>query len=152
MKKRTRKQMYSDYADAIKAMKEDKPIKRAHAKDGSIATRPVIDIVFPKSEKIVLSMCLEWLKHHRVFCNRHDAGTFQNVRGQWATYGIKDSGDIHGMVGPYGIHFEIETKRGKGGRLSIGQQKRMRDIRNNNSLYFVVHDVSELIYYFKELI
>lgn len=151
MKKRTRKQMYNDYADIIKAMKEDKPIKRTHAKDGSIATHPVIDIVFPKSEKIVLSMCLEWLKIKRIFCKRSNVGAGEFGSSGYRVYGIVGSADITGLL-PNGIRLEIECKAGKGGRLSKAQQKWMRDIRNNNGLYFIVHDVEELEYYFKELI
>ena len=67
------------------------------------------------------------------------------------SYGIKDGGDIQGLLSN-GIHFEIECKRGKGGRLSKGQQKRMREIQESNGLYFVVHGVPELEYYMGEVI
>lgn len=152
MKKRTRKQQYSDYADTVKAMKEGKPVKRSRAKDGSVATHPIVELNYPNlSEKVVLHLCRMWLQQHHIFHDRHDAGTFQNERGQWGTYGIKGAGDIIGLL-PTGQHFEIEVKRGKGGRLSLGQQKRMRDIRTNNGYYFVCHGVEELEYYFKDLI
>jgi len=45
-----------------------------------------------------------------------------------------------------GKHFEIETKRGSGGTLSAGQQKRMKDVRVNGGIYLVVHGVEELEY------
>jgi hypothetical protein len=86
-----------------------------------------------------------------VFCNRHDCGTFQNQFGQYGTYGIKNSGDIHGMLkNNWGKHFEIECKRGSGGRLSAGQQQRRKDVRANDSLYFVCHGVEELEHYLGE--
>ena len=86
-----------------------------------------------------------------MFCSRHDAGTFQNERGQWGTYGIINSGDIHGMLKlNWGKHFEIETKRGSGGTLSVGQQKRMKRVRDNGGLYFVVHEVEELEHFIGE--
>ncbi|GAG17050.1 unnamed protein product [marine sediment metagenome] len=104
-----------------------------------------------KLEHEVLADCLLWLKKHHIFCNRHDAGTFQNERGQYGTYGILNSGDIHGMLkNNWGKHFEIETKRGSGGTLSKGQQKRMKDVRANDSLYFICHGVEELEHYMGE--
>ena len=67
------------------------------------------------------------------------------------SYGIKNAGDIVGAI-KSGIHFEIECKHGKGGRLSIGQQNRMLKVRKSNCYYFVVHGASELEYYFGCLI
>ncbi len=150
MKKRTKAQKLADCYDAFKCIKEGKPVKRQGAKDGSIATHSVVPVAY-FIESIVLSHCLLWLKKHNILCNRHDAGTFQNTRGQWGTYGIKGAGDIIGLL-PTGQHFEIEVKRGSGGRLSLGQQKRMRQIRENNGIYFVVHGVQEMEYYFKGLL
>ena len=122
MKRRTLKQKYADLADAYKCIRGNKKVKRQGTKDGSIATHPVIDIVFPKSEKIVLPMCLEWLRHHHIFCNRSNVGA--------------------GELGSSGYR----------GKLSVGQQKRMRDIRSNNGLYFVCHGVEELEYFMGDLI
>lgn len=152
-KRRTKAQKCKDYYDAFRCIREDRKMEREGTKDGSIATHPVVDILVTKAEKFVIAECLTWLKKHNVFCNRHDAGTFQNIRGDWGTYGIKGSGDIHGMLRNHdGKHFEIECKVGFGGRLSLIQQKRMRQIRENNGLYFVVHGVEELEHYFGELI
>lgn len=145
MKRQTKQQKFNDLANAVKQMREGKPVKRIGAKGGSIRTHPVVPVDPKKLEHEVLADCLSWLKKHHVFCNRHDAGTFQNNRGQWGCYGIINSGDIHGMLKRHGgKHFEVETKRGSGGSLSAGQQKRMKDVRANSGLYFVVHGVEEL--------
>ncbi len=120
------------------------------ARDGSIPTHPVVpapDIL----ESDVVKDCMDWLKSHRIFYDRHDCGA-GNVSGAgYATYGIKDSGDIHGIL-PSGVHFEIECKRGKGGRQSAGQQKRMVDVRATNGVYLVVHGVAELEFLMKGLV
>jgi len=145
MKHQTKVQKFNDLANAIGQIRRGEPVKRIGRKDGSIATHPVVSVDPKKLEHDVLADCLAWLKKHRVFCNRHDAGTFQNDRGQWATYGIINSGDIHGMLKyPDGKHFEIECKRGSGGIQSKGQQERMKEVRENNGLYLIVHGVEEL--------
>jgi len=96
----------------------------------------------------VLAQCLTWLRMKGILCWRHDCGTFRNDWGAWGTYGMKGGGDIIGLL-PDGTHFELECKAGKGGRLSAGQQKRFTDIIRHNGLYFVVHGISELKYFFK---
>jgi len=151
MKRQTKSQKFNDLANAVKQINSGEKVKRIGARDGSIATHPVVPVDPTKSEKAVLAECLFWLDKHHIMYNRHDAGTFQNNRGQWATYGILGSGDIHGMLRHnWGKHFEIECKRGKGGRLSKAQQKRKRDVEYNNGLYFVVHGIEELIFYMEE--
>jgi len=152
MKRQTKLQKFNDLANAYHQIRRGEKVKRIGSKDGSIATHPVVSVDPKKLECEVLANCLSWLKRHHVFCNRHDAGTFQNNRGQWASYGIIGSGDIHGMLKYDGQHFEIECKRGTGGRLSIEQQKRMRDVRENGGIYLVIHGISELEYYFRDLI
>lgn len=148
-KPRTKLEKCLDYYDAFKCVQEDKPVKRSGAKDGSKATHSVVSVPdLPEQE--VLRACLQWLRTHHIFHNRHDVGAGDFGYG-YATYGIKGAGDIIGVL-PNGTHFEIEVKRGKGGRLSKGQQKRMRDIRANKGLYFVVHGVEELQHYFEGLI
>ena len=144
-RQQTKLQKFNDLANAIDQIRRGEKVRRIGAKDGSIRTHAVVPVDPKKLEHEVLGDCLFWLKKHRVFCNRHDAGTFQNERGQWGCYGIINSGDIHGMLkNNWGKHFEIECKRGSGGRQSKGQQDRMRDVRDNDSLYFVVHGVEEL--------
>ena len=153
MKPQTRAQKFNDLANAIGQIRRGEKVKRVGAKDGSIPTHPVVHIANPQLERIVLIQCLLWLHEHHVFCKRHDAGTFRNDRGQWASYGIIGSGDIHGMLkNNWGKHFEIECKRGSGGRLSVGQQKRMKQVRDNGGLYFVVHGQEELEYFMGEWI
>ena len=142
MKKRTKQEKFQDCFDAFKCVKAGKKVKRSMTKDGSIATHPIIPVP-DLLESIVLKDCLNWLKKKRIFCNRHDSGAGDVSGAGYATYGIKGAGDIIGLL-PNGRHFEIETKRGKGGRLSKGQQKRMKDIRANNGIYHVVHGISEL--------
>jgi len=151
LKHQTRKQVYNDLANAYHQIRRGEPVKRIGAKDGSIRTHAIVPVDPKKLEHEVLADCLSWLCEHRVFCNRHDSGSFQNERGQWGCYGIINSGDIHGMLkNNWGKHFEIECKRGSGGRLSKGQQQRMKDVRVNDSLYFVVHGVEELEHYMGE--
>ncbi len=113
-------------------------------KDGSIATKPVVPCT-AYSERLVVKYCINWLRRNRIFCNRHDVASGDLGFG-YATYGIKGAGDIIGLL-PDGTHLEIECKKGKGGSLSKGQQKRMKDIRENNGIYLVVHGISELEYY-----
>lgn len=144
MKRRqTKLQKFNDLANAYHQIRRGEPVKRIGTKDGSIRTHPVVPVDPKKLEREVLADCLSWLKKYHVFCNRHDTGTFQNERGQYGTYGIKGAGDIIGIIG-HGIHFEIECKRGSGGRLGVGQQKRMEQVRSHGGLYFVCHGIEEL--------
>lgn len=151
MKRRTKTQKLDDQYTAYKCMKNKQPVKRSRAKDGSVPTHPVVEVNSFVTEKGVLKDCLTWLKRHRIYCNRHDCGSGDIAGAGRATYGIKGAGDIIGLL-LNGIHFEIECKAGKGGRLSAKQQKRMLDIQNNGGLYFVVHGLPELEHYFKGLI
>jgi hypothetical protein len=82
-----------------------------------------------------------------VFCDRHDCGSGP---GQ-ARYGIKGAGDIIGVLST-GRHFEVEVKKGKGGRLSKDQQKRMDGVHYAGGYYFVVHGIEELEFYMRGLI
>ena len=151
MKHQTRLQQYNDLANAIGQIRRGEPVKRIGTKDGGIRTHPIVPVNPKKLEHEVLADCLSWLKKHHVFCQRHDASTFQNDRGQYGTYGILGAGDIMGMLKYHnGKHFEIETKRGSGGVLSVGQQKRMKRVRDHGGLYFVVHGVQELEHFMGE--
>ena len=150
VKKRSKAQKCNDLFDAFKAVREGKKVKRSGTKDGSIATHPVVPVL-PLLEAQVLKQCLKWLKIKGILCNRNNVGSGQMGESGFYSYGIKNAGDIVGLL-PSGQHFELEIKKGNGGRLSIGQQKRMKDIEKNNGLYFVVHGLPELEYYFAELI
>lgn len=150
MKKQTRKQKIGDLFTAFKCIKEGKPVKRDGAKDGSIPTHPVIVVPeYPESE--VLGICLDWLRKHRILCNRNNVGAGEMGTSGYYSYGIRGAGDIIGLL-PNGIHFEVECKHGKGGRLSQQQQKRMRGIRKNSGVYLVIHGVAELEYFFEGLV
>lgn len=152
MRRQTKAQKFNDIANVIHQIRAGEPVKRIGAKDGSIATHPVVpcpDVV----ESIVKVECIKWLREHHIFCNGHDCGSGDIVGAGQATYGIMYSGDIHGILREdHGRHFEIECKRGRGGRLSAGQRKRMKQVRDNNGLYFVIHGVPELEFYFKRYI
>lgn len=144
-KRRTKAEKFADFHKAFKQIRCGEKVKRGGAKDGSIPTHPVVEVDPYLSESFILQECLDWLKHHRIFHNRHDCGS-GNFGAGYATYGIKYAGDIIGIL-PNGIHFEIECKRGSGGRLSKGQQQRWRDVVDNNGVYLVVHGVEELEHY-----
>jgi hypothetical protein len=152
MKKQTIAEKKADMFEAYKQIRAGEEVKRTGAKDGSIPTHPVVEVDKAKPESEVLSECLSWLKRRRIFCNRHDCGA-GNFGSGYATYGIRGSGDIHGMLRHHGgKHFEIECKKGAGGRLSKDQQERMKDVRDNKGLYFVVHGVEELEHFMGEYV
>jgi len=94
----------------------------------------------PESE--VLKECLAFLRERGCLADRQNNGSFCTA-GQWHTYGIVGSGDIIG-IGPGGVHIEIETKAGRGGRLSTLQQRRQDRVTRHGGKYAVVHSVDEL--------
>lgn len=152
MKKQTKAQKFNDLANAVQQINAGKKVKRIGAKDGSIASKLVVPCP-DLPERDIKKQCIAWLRKHHIFCNGHDTGAGDIAGMGYATYGIKGSGDIHGMLREHhGQHFEIECKKGKGGRLSKGQIKRMHDVRDNGGLYFVVHGVPELEFYFERYI
>ncbi len=133
------------YARLARAARTGEPVEKVR-KDGSIATKPIVDCG-PCTEREVVGVCIKWLTRHRIFANRHDVGSGYLGQGTArATYGIKGAGDIIGLL-PDGTHFELECKRGVGGRLSRGQQKRMENIRRNNGIYLVIHGIPEIEWY-----
>lgn len=145
----TKKQNLDNCYEAYHHMKHGtRPTRKA--RDRAIPTHPVVPVP-DVLEAEVLHDCLAWLKIHRIFHNRHDCGSGDLVGAGQARYGIKFAGDIIGIL-PNGIHFEIETKRGKGGRQSKGQQERMADVRATNGVYLVCHGVSELEFLMKGLV
>jgi len=144
---KTKKQKILDFNTFYEAAKVGQRPKR-QSKSG-IPTHPVVPVPpLPELGKGgVQDLCYRWLKARRILCNTHACGSGPGH----AIYGIKHSGDIHGYL-PDGRGFEIETKPGKGGRLSTGQQERMMDVLATGGLYFVVHGVAELEYYMKGLV
>jgi hypothetical protein len=145
--KRSKKQKLADAHLVYTAAKQGTRPKRG-AKDGSIPTHPVVPC--PDLSELgkggVQDLCYKWLKARRIMCDCHACSRKGGV-----LYGIKDSGDIHGIL-PDGRHFELECKRGRGGRLKKGQQERMVDVRHTAGLYFVVHGIPELEHYFKGIL
>lgn len=131
------------YARLARAARTGEPLQKVR-KDGSIATKPVVNCD-SYAERVVVEACIHWLTRRRIFANRHDVGA-GNFGAGYATYGIKGAGDIIGLL-PDGTHFELEVKKGVGGRLSKGQRKRMEDIRNNNGIYLIIHGIPELEWY-----
>ena len=148
MKRRTKADKIGDCFTAFKCIKEGRPVKRSGAKDGSIATHSVVPVDETKSEAEVLKECIAWLKRHGIMCDRNNVGAGIMGASGFHSYGIKNGGDIIGLF-PNGAHFEVECKRGKGGRLSKGQQKRMEDVRGNEGYYYIVHGINELEHYFE---
>ena len=146
-KRRSKADKIGDCYTAFKCIKAGVKVKRDGAKDGSVPTHPVVPVP-DWSEATVLFDCMAWLKHHNILCDRNNVGAGVMGNSGFHSYGIKNGGDIIGLF-PNGIHFEIECKRGKGGRLSKGQQKRMKDVRDNKGYYFIVHGIAELVYYFE---
>jgi hypothetical protein len=148
LKRQTKSQKFADYHDSLKCLGAGTEPHRlmGRRRDGSLPTTPVSPQKV--SEATVLQECLEFLRKKGIKANRLNNGSFQTTSG-WHYYGVPGAGDIMGLL-PSGRHLEIETKAGRGGTLSVAQQKRMRDIRENNGLYFVVHSVEELKECFKE--
>lgn len=151
-KKQTVAQKKQDWFDAFKCITEGKTVKRSRAKDDSIPTHPVVDVTPDLPERDVLSDCIGRLRACGVVADRNNTG-FGDIGGTGNVYryGIVNGGDIIGIL-PGGKHLEIECKKSNGGRLSIGQQKRMEKVRGNNGLYYVVHGVKELEFYLEGLI
>ncbi len=142
MKRQTKADKFRDLANAVNQINNGEKVRRIGARDGSVPTRSTVNVP-DILEKFVLAKCLAWLKKRHIFCNRHDVGAGDIAGFGYATYGIKNAGDIIGLT-KSGVHFELEVKRGKGGRLSKGQQGRMENIRRNNGVYLVIHGIFEL--------
>ena len=152
MKRRPKALIYADLADAVECMKQNKKPKRSTNKDGSITTKPDGRFYIPPlPEKDVLAACIKWLRKRGCIADRMNVGAGKLDNGSFYKYGIAGAGDIIGIL-PNGIHFEIECKRGDGGKWSISQQQRKKKIERNNALYFIVHGVEELEYFMKEVL
>lgn len=150
MERQTKSQKCKDLFDVYKCIKEDRPVKREGAKDGSISIKPFFPVV-DIPEKEVLKQCLIWLRKHGIIADRLNTGAGELGISGYRTYGIIGGGDIIAIL-PNGKHLEIETKAGRGGRLGLRQQKRMKKILDNNGFYFIVCSITELIYYIEPLL
>lgn len=91
----------------------------------------------------MLRECLEFLRSKRCLADRMNVGKFNVPGSGWRQFGILGGGDIF-VIFPGGIHGEVETKAGKGGRLSVEQQRRQKRVTDHGGKYVVVHSVSEL--------
>lgn len=146
MKLRSKALKFADWADAIKRIHQNKKPKRFTNKDGSITTKPIVLVDTTKSEAQIKQECLEWLRKNGCIADSMSIGVGQLGESGYKTYGIIGAGDIIGIL-PNGLHFEIETKAGKGGRWSVLQQRRAAKIKRNNAIYLIVHGIEELKYY-----
>ena len=147
-KRRTKQQKLDDCYQAFKCIKEGRPVKRQGTKDGSIPTKPIMPVPILHESK-VLKQCMDWLRKRGILADRNNVGAGQMGASGFYSYGVKGAGDIIGLL-KTGQHFEIECKRGVGGRLSLEQQKRAKVIKENGGIYYVVHGLVELEYYFGE--
>ncbi|KKN64866.1 hypothetical protein LCGC14_0487000 [marine sediment metagenome] len=141
-KKITKQRLGEGIVNMIHAKESGQKFKPGR-KDGGIATKPIVPVDKTKSEAMVLKECLSWLRRRGVICDRMNVGAGQIGISGFRTYGIKGAGDIIGLT-RHGIHFEIEVKRGKGGVLSLNQQKRKEKIMGSKGIYVVIHGVEEL--------
>jgi len=146
-KKRTKADKLRDQYDAYKCIQAGKKPKRSCNKDGSITVKPRMDVP-PYPESTVLKECMSWLKERGIMADRNNVGTGSVGTSGIYSYGIKSGGDIF-VVLKGGIHMEIECKSGKGGRWSIGQQKRKSKVESRNAIYIIVCGVTELEDYFR---
>ena len=142
MKRRTKTAMHEGSFRVWKAVREGREPVVAN-KDDSVSTKPIVNVPL-LLEADVLSNCLSWLRGRRVMADRlnNGAGILADT-GMYATYGIVGGGDIIAIL-PGGIHCEIECKAGRGGRLSVEQQKRRERVLAAGGKYFVVHGIAEL--------
>lgn len=144
---KTKTQKLAEAHTLYTAAKKGQKPKRGAA-DGSVPTHPVVPCpdLPEEGEAGVKDLCHKWLIARRILCNKHACGRKGGV-----LYGIKDSGDEHGYLHD-GRGFELEYKRGRGGKLSEGQQERMLAVRKTDGLYFVIHGIPEMEHYFEGLI
>jgi hypothetical protein len=150
MPRKTKSEIFACIATGYHQIKNGETPHKVGAADGSVVTRPTVPCP-DLPEAIVLEQCLNWLKRHKIWARRMNVGKGSIGNSGFHTYGIIGSADITGLL-PDGRRLEIECKAGRGGRLSVDQQKFGQDIRDNNGFCFVVHGIPELEFYFKGLI
>ena len=85
--------------------------------------------------------------HPDIVCWPNDVGTARALQPPhpYIKYGKKGSGDIVGLIYPFGIHFDIEVKTGKG-----VQRQTQIDYESattkKGSIYIVGRDPDEALY------
>ena len=142
-KKQTIEQLGKGIIDMIHAKNAGVEYKPGR-KDGGIPTKPVVpckDLL----EADVLQECISWLKRHRVGVKRMNVTAVNLDGGGIRPYGIKGAGDLHCIY--KGMHIDIECKRGKGGVLSLNQQKHRNWVLRYEGIYIIVHGVEELEFF-----
>ena len=138
--KNKKQQLGGGVVKMIRAKEAGLPYKPGR-KDGGMTTKPVVPCP-DKPEKVVLQECISWLKRHRVGVKRMNV-TAIDIDGKGVRpYGIPGCGDILCLY--RGRYIEIECKRGKGGVLSLKQQKHRDWVQSHGGTYRVVHGVEEL--------
>jgi len=155
--RQTKAKRLKDWALTFKAISEGRQPVRPTRKDGSLPTRPVVRVDEAKTEHKVMDECMAWLEARGCLVDRMNVGAgilrrdpINDILGGhnegYCQYGIKDAGDICGML-PDGRHLEVEVKKGRGGSWSEGQQKRCADVWAHNGVYLLVHGIEELKHY-----
>ncbi|KKN79117.1 hypothetical protein LCGC14_0343050 [marine sediment metagenome] len=111
---------------------------------GGMPTKSVVPVDEDAPESEVTKLCNSWLERHGCVMDRLNNGAgMLGYSRSFLAYGIIGGGDMVGML-PCGKHLEVEYKKGKGGRLSRSQLKRMARVHRGKGLYIVVHGVPEL--------
>ncbi len=113
-------------------------------KDGGLPTKPVVPCE-DLSEADVLKECISWLIRHRVGAKRMNVGAGDLGGGNYRQYGIKGAADITCIY--EGLRIEVECKKGKGGVLSLNQQKFRDWVQRYGGTYIIVHGVPELEFF-----
>ncbi len=146
--KNKKQQLGTGIVKMIRAKKAGIPYKPGR-KDGGIATKPVVpcpDIL----EAEVLKECISWLKRHRVGVQRMNVTAIDIDGAGIRQYGIKGAGDL--LCAYRGQYIEVECKRGRGGVLSLDQQKHRDWVHLYDSIYLIIHGVPELEYFMLPII
>lgn len=148
MAKQTKAIKFARLAQGIGNIRKGlRPMPRIRT-DGSIGTKPCVPCPdLPEGE--VTKLCIEWLKRHgcRIKRLNNAAGHLilpSGVIRDYQTYGIVGGGDFIGMF-PDGRHFEVEFKKGKGGRQSRAQVEHMKWVLEGSGIYVIIHGIPECV-------
>ncbi len=147
-KKQIKQQLGKGIVDMIHAKQAGVKFKPGR-RDGGIPTKPVVPCA-DLLEAEVLKNCISWLKRHRVGVKRMNVTAVDLNGGGVRPYGIKGAGDLHCIY--KGIHIDVECKRGKGGVLSLNQQKHRDWVEQYEGVYLVVHGIEELEFFMLSII
>lgn len=107
------------------------------------------------SETLIVSQCLEWLAMYRIRSHRNNTGAGwlvpHGVKGKpktteearWIEFGHVGSGDITGLISPWGIHLEVECKTLTGTKRKM-QILRHKLINDDGGIHIYARSVEEL--------